>query len=206
MSIPKVMFLGLQKMIDLASLDFNTLPSLPLSNKKALPEVTCIYLAIDSLGSVQYVGQSINLRQRWANHHRFSQLAELDVCITWIEVSKPELLNEIESALIEWFDPPLNEALKTGYVRKRKNQRDLSTPCRIIWRLKNIMAEYDISGVDLAKKLGVSENSISKLRRSKTMPRMNGQELDRLFDALNELAGPNANIGVENLIKRQPNK
>lgn len=44
--------------------NFSTLPSLPLECRKALPECSGIYFAIDSQGVVQYIGKSSNLRQR----------------------------------------------------------------------------------------------------------------------------------------------
>ncbi len=58
----------------------------------------------------------------------------------------------------------------------------------IRWKLKEIMARYDIKGVDLAEELNVSTNTISSLRRAKTMPRLDGDQLDLLLSALNQLA------------------
>lgn len=50
------------------------------------------------------------------------------------------------------------------------------------------MARYDIKGVDLAKELDVSTNTVSSLRKAKTMPRLDGDQLNLLLDALNRLA------------------
>lgn len=58
----------------------------------------------------------------------------------------------------------------------------------IKWKLKEVMARYDIKGVDLAKELGVSTNTISSLRGAKTMPRLDGDQLNLLLYALNQLA------------------
>ncbi|MFL9459002.1 helix-turn-helix domain-containing protein [Tolypothrix bouteillei VB521301_2] len=58
----------------------------------------------------------------------------------------------------------------------------------IRWRLKEVMARYDIKGKDLAKKLDISTNAMSALRRAKTMPRLDGTALNLLCNALNELA------------------
>ena len=58
----------------------------------------------------------------------------------------------------------------------------------IRWRLREVMARYHIKGVDLANQLGVSGNSISNLRNSKTMPRIDGESLNNLCNALNQLA------------------
>lgn len=58
----------------------------------------------------------------------------------------------------------------------------------IRWRLKEIMARYDIRAGDLAKAMGVSHNSIANLRKAKTMPRLDGESLNKLCNALNFLA------------------
>ncbi len=58
----------------------------------------------------------------------------------------------------------------------------------IRWKLKEVMARYDIKGVDLAKELDVSTNTITSLRKAKTMPRLDGEQLNLLLDALNRLA------------------
>jgi excinuclease UvrABC nuclease subunit len=92
-----------------AAIDLSVLPSLPLECRSKLPPVACIYFAIDSMGQIQYVGRSANLRNRWTIHHRTNQLKQLEgVKIAWLEVSDPSLLPEIEAALINWFTPLLN--------------------------------------------------------------------------------------------------
>lgn len=58
----------------------------------------------------------------------------------------------------------------------------------IKWKLKEVMARYDIKGIDLAEELEVSTNAVSGLRRAKTMPRLDGMQLDLLLNALNKLA------------------
>ncbi|BDA74074.1 hypothetical protein CAL7716_082400 [Calothrix sp. PCC 7716] len=58
----------------------------------------------------------------------------------------------------------------------------------IKWRLKEIMARYNIKGVSLASRLDVGPNAISALRNAKTMPRLDGVALNSLCNALNELA------------------
>jgi DNA-binding Xre family transcriptional regulator len=58
----------------------------------------------------------------------------------------------------------------------------------IKWRLKEIMARYNIKGVTLASRLDIGPNAISALRNAKTMPRLDGVALNSLCNALNELA------------------
>ncbi len=58
----------------------------------------------------------------------------------------------------------------------------------IRWRLREVMARYKIKAKDLAKELGQTPNSISNLRNSDTMPRLDGYSLNNLCNALNNLA------------------
>jgi len=96
-------------MINPSELNLLVLPSVALSDWKQLPCTPCIYFAIDSFGAVQYIGRSVNPRSRWARHHRRNQLDAIgNVCIAYLSVDLPELLPEIEEALIAWFKPPLN--------------------------------------------------------------------------------------------------
>jgi putative transcriptional regulator len=55
------------------------------------------------------------------------------------------------------------------------------------WRLSEIMARHGIKGIQLAKKLGISDNTVSKLRTAQEMPYLSGQKLNQLCDALNDL-------------------
>jgi DNA-binding Xre family transcriptional regulator len=50
------------------------------------------------------------------------------------------------------------------------------------------MARHRIKGSDLAKRLQISNNAISKLKNAKTMPRIDGDRLNTLCNALNNLA------------------
>lgn len=62
------------------------------------------------------------------------------------------------------------------------------TQTLIKWRLREVMARYRIKAVDLAKEIGVSPNSVSNLRNSESMPRLDGSSLNNLCNALNKLA------------------
>lgn len=73
------------------------------------------------------------------------------------------------------------------------------TQVMINWRLGEIMARHDIKGLDLAEKLDISPKAVSHLRRSKTMPRINGEALERLCVALSDLSGKR--ITPSNLIE-----
>ena len=57
------------------------------------------------------------------------------------------------------------------------------------WRLSEVMARYRISGVDLAQELGVTRQAVSNMKNRAQMPRMDGQQLDQLCEALSKLSG-----------------
>lgn len=58
---------------------------------------------------MQYIGRTINLQARWLKHNRYKQLAQLeDMRIAYLSI-EPDLLREDELALIEWFNPRLNQ-------------------------------------------------------------------------------------------------
>ena len=58
----------------------------------------------------------------------------------------------------------------------------------IRWRLKEVMARYDIKGKELAEELGVNYSAVSNWRTSKTIPRIGGERIDEICNALSKLA------------------
>lgn len=96
-------------MINPKILNLSELPSLTIKNRALLPNTAGIYFAIDSQGTIQYIGRSSNINQRWKAHHRQSSLEKCDrVRIVWLEISDCDLLPSVETSLIEWFQPCLN--------------------------------------------------------------------------------------------------
>jgi GIY-YIG catalytic domain len=90
-------------------INLSTLPFVSLDCRKDLPECPGIYFVVDNAGTVQYIGRSNNIRQRWSRHHRYNQLKMLEsVVVAWLQVSDSLLLSSIEIALIEYFQPLLN--------------------------------------------------------------------------------------------------
>lgn len=55
------------------------------------------------------------------------------------------------------------------------------------WRLREVMARAKISNRELAAELGRHETSISKMKTTDTMPRMDGEDLSALCKALTRL-------------------
>lgn len=100
------------------AIDITTLPWMPLDETLMLPRRACIYFAIDSTNTVLYIGRSINVRRRWSRHQKYEVLSRIGgVKIACRFVEAPELLPDIETALIKHFDPPLNVV---GRVKSKK--------------------------------------------------------------------------------------
>lgn len=107
--------------IDLTKIQPDVLPSVALANRKQLPKCSSIYFAIAN-GRVQYIGRAKNMRTRWAKHHRYDELSLMDAArIAYMECPA-DLLDEIEEALISWFNPPLN-----GLFKPQPPPRDVLT-------------------------------------------------------------------------------
>lgn len=136
-----------------------TLPSLPLGMRSHLPCVGGVYFALDSLGNVQYIGRSVNLHGRWTQHHRQSYLEKLEgVQIAWLVIDTPELLSEIEAALINLYKPSLNRNPKVV------TKRSCSEPTKFSRVFKEVMFRYRLSAVEIANISGLTAPQISRFR------------------------------------------
>jgi hypothetical protein len=87
------------------------LPSVPLAERKHLPDCAAIYFVIDANNRVLYVGKAKKLLVRWKNHHRIHKLEEIDrecsVRIAW-QAWNEEDLDEAERSSIKRYQPLLN--------------------------------------------------------------------------------------------------
>ncbi|MBW4469261.1 MAG: hypothetical protein KME45_03255 [Stenomitos rutilans HA7619-LM2] len=108
-------------MLNLETIDFSALPSLPLEQRSQLPTTPCIYFAIDAQGVVQYIGKAKNARQRWigSSHHCYKNLLTMGgVRLAHLVVDDAIFLSEIESALIAWFNPVLNRTVTSARPKR----------------------------------------------------------------------------------------
>jgi len=169
-------------MINPSEVNLSELPWLPLEAKSAFPRQSSIYFAIDSLGTVQYIGRSVDPKIRWAGHHRYIELQEIgSIKISYLFVDSPELLPAIESALIDWFDPPLNVAGKTSFTEKQGENR----PPRsggVKNRLREFVKERGISAYRLWKDTGLSRPTAYRACKDPDYP-LAGEVLDKICTA-----------------------
>lgn len=152
--------------------DLLSLPSLPLADKAQLPDIFAIYFVLDG-DRVLYIGKTINLRERWTTHHRLKQFKKMTVPvrIAWIECSDATLLTSIEAALIEHFQPLLNQT-KYEQTKPKVTAYVLGAMSAVIdseaakeWRSKSQMIELllkealEARGYDFTQESGQNDES-----------------------------------------------
>lgn len=96
--------------MDISAVDPSMLPSLSLDQRNALPDCPAIYFVLSPDDVVLYIGKTVKLMMRWKAHHRYRQCAAIPgVRIAWLSLTDtPDLLNAIEQACIEYFEPTFN--------------------------------------------------------------------------------------------------
>ena len=175
-------------MINPQLLDLSSLPCVELSDRNTLPEVAAIYFAIDSEENIQYIGQTANLNRRWKSntHHKLTHLEKLGGTRISYMVVEVGLLMEIETALIEWFEPPLNNLdLKLNIRKPRPIKGRKSDGSFIEWRMAVVMAERGLRNKDVIKASGLTAATVSKFKNRRVMPkRLEDETLDKLCAAL----------------------
>ena len=135
------------------------LPSLPLEMRSQLPKVAGIYFVFNRRKQVQYIGRSANIRQRWINHHKHSDLRDVGITIAWLKLdSTPQIRAEIETALINLYKPPLNR------IPLIKATSSKSKPTKFSKAFEKVMSRYKLSGAELAGISGLSAAQVSRFR------------------------------------------
>jgi DNA-binding Xre family transcriptional regulator len=158
-------------MINPSEINLSSLPWLPLDTKSAFPKNPAIYFAIDSQGTVQYIGRSLNPKNRWASHHKYEQLQAIGgIKIVYLFVDSGELLPEIELALISWFNPPLNVVGKDiNTFGSTNDARNIKSTVR--FRLAEVRKLRGMSQNQLAQSVGMTLQNIQHLeRKAKSVP------------------------------------
>lgn len=140
------------------------LPFTGFLQKKTLPTESGIYFALSESGEVLYIGRAGDIAQRWTAHHRAKQLEEMNCArLAWLTVSNPELLPEIEAALITHFQPVLNGTPQEGIP----NSFDTDYPRGTVgyfWNQVRLAMAAQPRGYQtrIAQELGVEKSYISR--------------------------------------------
>lgn len=74
----------------------------------------------------------------------------------------------------------------------------------IKWRLVSVMHEHGVKAKDLAAFMSVRPSTITALRQAKTMPRIDGNRLEELCDALTSLSNLDRVVGPLDLLEHEP--
>lgn len=151
---------------DPETVPFLALPWMLFSQRNNLPKRAAVYFICDGNGKVLYIGQSINIRQRWTTHERITQCGELSYCrIAWLDIEDHTLLTLIEDACIDYFSPPWNGD-GGGYLDDQRKNLKVSYE---VWRLlRQIAAATDQKYGAVLERLLVME--WQRLRPEHTTP------------------------------------
>ena len=84
------------------------LPSVSFHDRYTLPVCSAVYFAMTVDGTILYIGKSVNLCERWKQHHRIQRLQDMDCATIAWHACPPEEINALEWFLIRHFQPPLN--------------------------------------------------------------------------------------------------
>ena len=187
-----------------------TLPSLPLTQRHKLPNLSAIYFAIAQTGEVLYIGRSKHLAQRWIAHHRYEEIKTIEnVRIAWLHCTDDSLLVEIEQALIKHFLPALNRINYT-LNEKRKPRQKKENIEKLIEIIK--LARGSMSQRAFGKLLGVSATAVQMWEKGETIPQIGnltqiaaraGYKLDKLLEYLKYPTQPQQELSDLQKILRQ---
>ena len=76
-------------------------------------------------------------------------------------------------------------------------------PPDILWNLKNIMFDLEITNFELALELAKTPSAIAKLKRHQTLPRVNGAYINSLLEAINKIRRRKLRKSVLSLAQRR---
>ena len=86
-----------------------TLTAHPMKSSN-LPTYGGVYLVSDQVGNILYAGKSGDIKDRHSNHEKKPGFERLKATTLWTaEIEGIIIRDQIEKALIDKYDPPLNE-------------------------------------------------------------------------------------------------
>jgi hypothetical protein len=123
------------------------LPSIPLNERSALPDIPAVYFAIGHDDVVLYVGKARRLLVRWRGtaHHRYTQLSTIgDVRLAWLPIDDDRMLQVIEALYIARIDPVLN---RSKVLREKGQSAPLHAPHQLYEAIK-ALAKKDLRSIN----------------------------------------------------------
>lgn len=152
-------------MISPESIDLAILPSIALCDRALLPSVPAIYFCLSESGEVLYIGKSVCPSERCYCHHRHTELETIGkVRLAWLLVENINMICSIESALIYYFKPRLNQTKGHPYTS-----------------MAQLRERAGLRTVDVASKIGVGESSVRNWEKGRTIPKL---RIDQIGDLI----------------------
>lgn len=150
--------------VNIEQIDPFSLLSVTFEKRAELPIESGIYFVILDT-KILYIGKSINLRNRWAGHHRAKQFNALgDIKIAWF--TPPNLeegdLEELEEICIEHFSPPFNgEVIPDRFAVVDPALSLLGE------KIKQNRKQRGITGEQMGKAIGVSKSCMEAIEQGR---------------------------------------
>lgn len=95
--------------IDFRKVEIGNLPSVPFENFRDLPAESGIYFVLGENNTILYIGQSANLKKRFAGqHHRLAALRDHSAQRIHYLACDGSITLELETDAISHFSPSLN--------------------------------------------------------------------------------------------------
>lgn len=139
------------------------LPSVSLADRAYLPPAPGVYIAATA-DQLLYVGQSINMCDRWVQHHQLDRLMGFPGVRLYYMLVSEALCGQLEAALIRQFTPLLNgnngELPLSDRIRRsgRKPKLTLTVSEDAKAGLQKVVHELGLRSIsELVEKIGTGE-------------------------------------------------
>ena len=123
-----------QNSIDVLKLLILALPKVDLQELKCLPAVSCVYFVVDGNDTIMYIGQSVNLENRFIRHHRWQYFVRLKkpTFIYYLGINDTEKLEELEEFYIKFFSPRMNGLRRCTCVAVLERYEKIRCECPLV--------------------------------------------------------------------------
>ena len=135
-------------MIDPRNINIAELPSVALEDKGQLPQSTGVYF-VTRKKAVLYIGQSLNIKERWKGHHIFDAVSKLDSVHVFYWQLPVSQLDDAERFLIDEYQPSFNRQLSERLANIGDNQQQL--PVLVLSETDCDFTRYLLGGQEVAR-------------------------------------------------------
>jgi hypothetical protein len=170
--------------------DVIELPYIQFPQTRNLPAIVGIYVVIAWLenkerGGIVYIGETINLKERWCSHDHRKKIkkwisdSNITFDIFWCDINteNKKYLIAVETELIWHFQPMWNMEIR--HLRHSDDESGHG------WKLQKIMAEKHISSLELSQKTGIRSYIIESMMLLKSPPKhLKSRWVEKISQAL----------------------